>query len=381
MKITPLQFLFVASLFIFALPVFAQSSPAPQIALVGTYTTKTQSKGIYTLDFDSASGKISPARLAAETPDPSFVAIHPSGKFVYAVNEAGKASAITSFALDATTGKLTQLNQLSSQGEDPCYLSFDKTGKFLFVANYTSGTVAIFPILADGRLGPSTSVVQHHGAGPNKERQEAPHAHWIESSADNRFVFVSDLGLDQILIYRFDPAKGTLQPSDPPFVKLAPAAGPRHVAFHPNGKFVFVLSEIDSTVTAFSYDSGKASFQQLQAISTLPKGFQGRNDTAEIAVHPSGKWLFASNRGEDSIAVFSVDPQTGALKRTGDYPTGGKEPRHFTLDPSGNFLLAENQNSDSIVELRFDPASGALTATGQSIAVPAPVCLVFLPTH
>jgi 6-phosphogluconolactonase len=381
MKITRYQFLFVIALSIFALPAFAQSNSTSQLALVGTYTTKTQSKGIYALDFDSATGKMSSPRLAAETPDPSFVAVHPNGKFAYAVNEAGKASTVTSFSHDATTGKLTQLNQLPSQGEDPCYLSFDKTGKFVFVANYTSGGVAVFPILADGRLGPSTAVVQHHGTGPNKERQEGPHAHWIESSADNRFVFVADLGLDQILIYRFDSAKGTLQPNDPPFVKLAPAAGPRHVAFHPNGKFAFVLSEINSTVTAFSYDPAKGSFQQLQVISTLPKGFQGRNEPAEIAVHPSGKWLFASNRGKDSIAVFSIDLQTGALKQTGDHSTGGKEPRHFTLDPSGNFLLAENQNSDSIVEFRFDATSGTLTSTGQSVSVPSPVCLAFLRSH
>lgn len=379
MKITRQQFLFIAALFIFALPVYAQST---QLALVGTYTTKTQSKGIYALDFNPATGKISPVRLVAETPDPSWVVIHPNGKWAYAANEAGKASTVTSFALQAKTGKLTQLNQLPAQGEDPCYLSLDKTGKFLFVANYTSGTVTVFPILADGKLGEHTAAIKDPGPlGPNKERQEAPHAHWIESSADNRFVFVSDLGLDKILIYRFDAAKGTLAPSEPAFAELAPGAGPRHMTFSPNGKFAFVLSEINSTVTAFAFDSAKGALKRLQVISTLPKDFQGRNETAEIIVHPSGKWLFASNRGKDSIAVFSVNPQTGALKQTGDYPTGGKEPRHFALDPSGKFFLAENENSDSIVEFRFDPATGSLTPTGESDPVPAPVCLTFASTH
>ncbi len=215
--------------------------------------------------------------------------------------------------------------------------------------------------------------------GPNKERQDAPHAHWIEVSADNRFVFVSDLGLDEILSYRFDAAKGTLAPNNPPFAKLAPAAGSRHAAFSPDGKFLFVVSELNSTVTAFAYDSANGTLKDLQVVSTLPSDFHGRNDTAEITVHPNGKWLFASNRGRDTIAVFTIDPASGALQPVGEFPTGGKEPRHFVIDPTGHFLLAENQNSNSIVVFRINPTTGALAPTGETASVPSPVCLAF--TH
>jgi 6-phosphogluconolactonase len=363
---------------------FTAATPKPPadshyLALVGTYTGKTESKGIYALDFDSTSGKLTPRGLAAESIAPSFVVIHPNGKFAYAANEAGKQSTITSFAIDAKSAKLTQLNQLPALGEDPCHLSFDKTGKYLFAANYSSGNVAVFPILADGKLGEHTALVKDAGVlGPNKERQDAPHAHWIEVSADNRFVFVSDLGLDEILSYRFDAAKGTLTPNNPPFAKLAPAAGSRHAAFSPDGKFLYVVSELNSTVTAFAYDSANGTLKDLQVVSTLPSDFHERNDTAEITVHPNGKWLFASNRGHDTIAVFAINPEKGTLQKTGDFPTGGKEPRHFAIDPTGHFLLAENQNSNSIVVFRIDPSTGALAPTGETASVPSPVCLAFI---
>ena len=349
------------------------------LALVGTYTNKTSSKGIYAFDFHSSTGKLTPKGLAAETPDPSWVVIHPNGKFAYTANESGKRSTITAFAIDAQSAKLTQLNQLPALGEDPCYLSFDKTGKYLFVANYTSGNVVVFPVLSDGKLGEHTANVRDSSTlGPNKERQEAPHAHWVEVSSDNRFVFVADLGLDAILIYRFDSAKGALTPNDPPSAKLAPGAGPRHVAFSPNGNFMYVFGELQSTVTVFAND-GKETWRSIQQVSALPAGFSGRNDAAEIAVHSSGKWLFASNRGHDSIAVFSIDSATGKLTPAGDFLTSGKEPRHFAIDPTGNFLLAENQNSNSIVVFRIDPATGALTQTSRVDDIPSPVCLAFLP--
>jgi len=352
------------------------------LALVGTYTNKTDSKGIYAFDFNTETGKLNPKGLAAETHDPSFVVIHPNGKFAYAANEAGKQSTITAFSIDPKSAKLTQLDQLPALGEDPCHLSFDKTGKYLFVANYSSGNVVVLPILPDGKLGENTANVKDAGSlGPNKQRQEGPHAHWVQVSPDNRFVFVSDLGLDEILSYRFDAAKGTLIPNDPPFAKLAPAAGPRHAAFSPNGKFVYVVSELNSTVTAFTYDSTKGALKELQAVSTLPSDFHGRNDDAEITVHPNGKWLFASNRGHDTIAVFAVDPEKGTLRKTGEFPTGGKEPRHFAIDPTGQFVLAENQNSNSIVVFRIDPATGSLTPTGGTASVPSPVCLAFLAHH
>jgi 6-phosphogluconolactonase len=384
MKITRRLFAFlVFSTSLLALA-FISATPKPgadshHLALVGTYTEKTGSKGIYAFDFDSATGKLTSKGVSAETLNPSWVAIHPSGKFAYAANEAGKQSTVTAFALDAKSGKLTQLNQLSALGEDPCYLSFDKTGKYLFAANYTSGNVVVFPILPDGKLGEHTANLKDAGSlGPNKQRQEGPHAHWVQVSPDNRFVFVSDLGLDAILSYRFDATKGTLTPNNPPAAKLTAGAGPRHVAFSPNGKFVYVVSELSNTVTAFSYDATKGTLNELQILSTLPADFTGRNDDAEITVHPNAKWLFASNRGHDTIAVFAINPADGTLRHTGEFPTGGKEPRHFTTDPTGQYLLAENQNSNSIAVFRIDASTGALTQVSLADNIPSPVCLTFL---
>jgi 6-phosphogluconolactonase len=361
----------------------AMPKPAPgtqHLAFVGTYTGKTGSKGVYAANFDSSTGKLTIQGVAAETPSPSWVAVHPSGKFAYAANEEGPKSAITAFSVDGKSGKLTQLNQLSALGADPCYLSFDKTGKFLFAANYSSGNVVVFPILPDGKLGEHTANVKNAGTlGPNKERQEAPHAHWVQVSPDNRFVFVSDLGLDAILSYRFDAAKGTLTPNDPPAAKLTPGAGPRHVAFSPSGKFVYVVSELKNTVTAFSYDPAKGTLHELQILSTLPNDFVGRNDDAEITVHPDGKWLYASNRGRDTIAVFAISPADGTLTHTGEFPTGGKEPRHFAIDPTGKYLLAENQNSNTIAVFRIDSNTGALAQASLTENIPSPVCLAFLP--
>jgi len=367
---------------LFTLATFARkSSPSTRfLAFVGTYTSKTESKGIYAFEFDARSGKLTPKGIAAETPDPSWIVIHPSGKFAYAANEAGKQSSITAFAIDPQSAKLTELNQLPALGEDPCHLSIDKTGKFLFVANYSSGTVAVFPILADGRLGQHTSVLKDAGTpGPNKGRQEAPHAHWIAVSPDNRFVLVSDLGLDDILIFRFDSAKGTLVPNAPPSAKLAAGAGPRHAAFSSDGRFVYVVSELNSTVTVFNFETSKGVLYDPQVVRTLPKDFEGRNDTAEVVLHPDGKWLFASNRGHDTIAVFSVDPVQGTLQPAGEFPTGGKEPRHFAIDPTGQFLLAENQNSNTIVVFRIDRDKGTLTQVSKVDGIPSPVSLAFLP--
>jgi len=349
------------------------------LVFVGTYTSKTESKGIYGYDFDADTGKLAPKGVAAETPDPSWVAVHPSGKFLYAANEAGKASTVSAFAIDKKNGKLELLNQLPSLGEDPCYLSFDKTGKYAFVANYTSGTIAVFPILTDGRLGEHTALVQDQGAtGPNKERQEGPHAHWIETSPDNRFVLVADLGLDEVLVYKFDARSGTLTPNEPAFARMKAGSGPRHLVFHPNGKFVFSVSELSSTATSFAYDAKKGTLKEIGAVSTLPPGFSGRNDVAEAAVHPNGKFLYVSNRGNDSVAILSVDPAKGTLAPVGGIPTGGKQPRHFIFDPSGKFLFAENQFSDTVVEFRADAATGQLTPSGDTVSVPSPVCISFV---
>jgi 6-phosphogluconolactonase len=378
-------------------PAAKPSASHKYLVFVGTYTTKTESKGIYAYEFDADTGKLMPKGVAAETQDPSWVAVHPSGKFLYAVNEAGKNSAVSAFAIDAKSGKLTLLNQLPALGEDPCYLSFDKTGKYVLVANYSSGNVVVFPLGADGKLGAATANVRDEGKfGPNKERQNGAHAHWIETPNGNGMVFVADLGLDQVLIYPFEPKTGSLasdkvatstrsSTASPGWsVTLSPGTGPRHVAFSRGrlfyGRFLYVLGELRSSVTVFkSRGSDVDNFHSVQEISTLPKGFAGRNDAAEIAIHPNGKNLYASNRGRDSITVFAINRKNGRLKLVSDVPTGGKEPRHFAIDPSGKYLLAENQLSNNIVVFKIDAATGGLAPTGQVVEVPSPVDIAFLP--
>jgi len=385
----------------------AKDSPKDKYLLfVGTYTQK-ESKGIYAYRFDAASSELTPLGVAAETVNPSFLAIDPSHRFLYAVNEVQKykgasSGAVTAFAINRETGKLSLLNEVASRGADPCYIAFDKTGKYVLVANYTGGNVAVFPIQADGRLGESSAVLPDIGPlGPIKERQEAPHSHWIEASAHNRFVYVSDLGLDRVLIYRFDVANGTLTKGEAAAAKsgsgspnasdffsatLAPGTGPRHAAFSGNGNFMYVLGELDSTVTVFANDAAngaRETFRSVQRISALPAGFSGHNDAAEIAIHPNGKYLYTSNRGHDSIALFSIDSHTsdshtGTLTFVDHFPTQGKAPRNFEIDPTGKFLFVANQDSNNIVVFRIDANSGRLTATGQTLHVPSPVCLKFM---
>jgi 6-phosphogluconolactonase len=393
MKITR-RCLFSALVCLLALlPTFPQTPDQKFLVFVGTYTDKTDSKGVYAYEFDASTGKLTARGLAAETPNPSWVVIHLNGKWAYAANESGKQSSISAFSIDAKSAKLTLLNQLPALGEDPCYLSFDKSGKYLFVANYTSGNVVVFPILPDGKLGAHTSSIQDVGPlGPNKERQEAPHAHWIQPSESGASIYVADLGLDQVLEYRFDPASGRLSgPSRlshfsnrqyDPSARLASGTGPRHAVVSANGADMYVLGELQSTVTAVHLigtdDYVPASFQH---ISALPTGFSGRNDAAEIAMHPNGKFLYTSNRGADTISIFRVNQKDGRLNLAANVPTGGKEPRHFAIDPTGRFLLAENQNSNSIVVFRINAETGALSQVSMTEGVPSPVCLVFFPAH
>jgi 6-phosphogluconolactonase len=381
-----ISFAFIAPLFV-AIPAGSAQNSSPShkyFVYVGSYTAKTESKGIYLYEFSTDTGKLTPKGLASETADPSWLAIHPNGKFLYAANETDKNGTISAFAIDSKTGKLTLLNKLSALGESPCYLSFDQTGRYLFVANYTSGSVVVFAILADGSLGAHTSLLTDQGTvGPNKKRQEGPHAHWIQASPDNKSVYVADLGLDRILVYRFDVAKGTLTPSEPmdkSSAVVTPGDGPRHIIFSANQKYMYVLSELTGTVTVFSSD-GHNTFKNLQEIPGLPQGFNGRNDAAEIAMLPGGKFLYTSNRGHDAISVFAVDSAKGTLTQIADVPTGGKEPRHFAIDPTGHYLLAENQNTNTIVEFSIDKNTGALTKVDTVDGVISPISIAFLPVH
>jgi 6-phosphogluconolactonase len=363
----------------------AQAVDQQALLYVGTYTDKG-SKGIYAFRFNTITGESDGIGLVAETANPSFLAVDPNRKYLYAVNEidsfnGGHSGAVSAFSIDQVTGRLTLLQEVSSLGADPAHVSLDKTGRYLLVANYSSGNIAAFPIEKDGRLGPHSAFVQHSGSSVNKERQAGPHAHAIEASNDNQFVLTADLGLDQLLVYRFDQKTGSLAANDPAFGKVSPGAGPRHFAIAPSGKFVYLVNELSSSVTVFAYTASAGKLQEQQTISTLPAGFAGENTTAEIEVDAQGKYLYVSNRGDDSIAVFAIDPPNGKLSFVERVATGGKTPRHFTLDPTGKWLLAANQDSNSITVFRVDPGNGRLTPTSHALQVAMPVCVVFVPVN
>lgn len=352
------------------------------LVYIGTYTDHG-SKGIYVYRFDAATGQVTTLGLAAESPQPSFLTVDPTEHFLYAVNEldtykAQHTGAVNAFSIDAATGKLSLLNEVSSRDAGPAHIALDQTGKYALVSNYTLGSVAVFPVSQDGRLGDLTDFVRHKGSSVNVERQEGPHAHAVAFSPDNRFALVADLGLDQILVYPFDAAAGTLG-HEPHITKTHPGAGPRHLVFDPTGKFVYVINEMQSTVVSYSYDAARGELHELKTISTLPDKFAGSNDAAEIAVHPSGKFLYASNRGHDSIAVFSVDSVKGALTRVEFVSTKGKTPRNFAIDPTGAWLFVANQASDNVVVFRIDGKTGHLTPTGQALSVASPACVKFVP--
>jgi 6-phosphogluconolactonase len=361
----------------------AVPSPAADdwIMYVGTYT-RAPSKGIYAYRYQSATGKLTEIGLASETESPSFLAIHPNQRFLYAVNEVsryeGQASgSVSAFSIDSSTGGLKLVNRVSSKGGGPCHVAVDRTGKWLFVANYGGGSVAAYPVHDDGSLGEASAFFQHSGSSVNQQRQSGPHAHEAILSPDNRFVLVADLGLDQVLTYKLDPARGGLVANDPPFARVAAGSGPRHLAFRPDGKFVYVLSEMLSKILAFRYDSRRQTLEEVQTVSTLPEGFAGANSGAEITVHPNARFVYASNRGHDSIAVFRIDPGKGTLAPVAHVSTQGKTPRNFAIDPSGAHLLAANQDSGTVVVFRIDQKTGGLTPTGTVVQVPFPVCVVF----
>ncbi len=359
------------------------STETPMLVYLGTYTG-AKSQGIYVSRFDPQTGRLTNPELAVEAKNPSFLAVAPGDQFLYAVGEVedfggARAGSVSAYRIDKASGKLTLLNQQPSGGTSPCHLAVDATGKCLLVANYGSGSIAALPIRADGSLDAASATLQHQGASVDPQRQAGPHAHFITTDAANRFAFCCDLGLDKVLVYRLQLDRASLVPNDPPSVSVKPGAGPRHLAFHPNGKFAYVVNEMGSTVTAFAYDSSQGKLSELQTLSTLPKTFHGPNSCAEVQVHPSGKFVYASNRGDDSIAIFGVDSKTGKLTPLGQQATQGKTPRHFCLAPGGKWLLAENQDSDTIAVFRVDAATGKLTPTGQPIPAPSPVCVIFVP--
>jgi 6-phosphogluconolactonase len=369
-----------AGLLLWAGTPFAVAAPKSLTVYVGTYAPADK-PGIHQLDLDLATGEL---RAKAETSglaDPSFLALHPNRQFVYAVSEVSdyegqKTGAVAAFSVDATTGELTLLNRQASGGEGPCYITVDPSGRYALVANYGGGTVAVLPIGPDGRLGPATSTVRHQGSGPDKSRQEGPHAHSIDLDPAGRRALAADLGLDKVMVYGFGK-DGTLTPNAPPFVSLPPGAGPRHVAFGKSGAFAYVINEMSSTVTTFAYEAATGKLRNVQSVSTLPAGYNGKSYPAEIAISADGRFLYGSNRGHDSIATFAIDGATGQLRATGHTPTGGSWPRHFALDPTGAYLLAANQKSDSVVVFKVERSTGALSPTGHRITVAGPACVIF----
>ncbi len=351
------------------------------VVYIGTYTGP-QSKGIYAAHFDATTGELKPLGLAAEAENPSFLAVDPRARFLYAVNEIShyrgqKSGTVSAFSI--TRSSLQFLNRVASRGAGPCFVTLDRTARYVLVANYEGGSVAAFPVREDGRLEEASAFVQHTGHGADPQRQEGPHAHAIVPSPDNRFVMAADLGLDELLVYRFNSTTGSLAPHHPPFARVDPGAGPRHLVFHPSGRFLYVVNEMQSSVTAFAYDARRGDLRRLQTVSTLPADFSGRKEAAEIAVHPSGRFLYASNRGHDSIAVFRIDPAQGTLSPSEYIPAQGRTPRFFAIDPTGSYLLAANQDSNRIVVFRIDAQTGHLTAAAPGLQVPSPVCLAFVP--
>jgi 6-phosphogluconolactonase len=349
----------------------------------GTYTG-AQSKGIYVSRFDTATGKLSAPALAAETVNPSFVTIAPNHRWLFAVNETeqfnGQAGgAVSAFKLDAATGKLDFLDQQPSSGTDPCHVVADPGSRYVFVANYTSGSVVAFPVEPNGSLGPASSLIQHHGSSVNRERQAGPHAHCVAVDAAHHRVFVCDLGLDKVMIYRFNEASGTLTPDETPSAGLKPGSGPRHITFDHDWRHAYVISEMGGTLTAFDYQPEHGALKEIQTVSTLPEDFRGKNTAAELALLPSGKFIYASNRGDDSIAVFAVDEASGRLSFVERQSSRGKTPRCFAIDPTGQYLIAANQNSDNVVVFHINAQTGKLTWTGQIIEVGKPVCVTFVP--
>jgi 6-phosphogluconolactonase len=357
---------------------------------IGTYTRREsfvdgKAEGMYIYHLDPRSGELTRAATVTGpgTLNPSYVTLSPDGRCLYAVNEItggrGPYGTVSAFAVDPVTGDLSYLNQQSTHGLAPCFISIEPEGRYCLVANYETGSVCVLPVEKDGSLGEATGTVQFSGSGPNRERQEGPHAHMILPGPDHRFILAVDLGADRLLAFRLDMERGILIAADPPWTQLPPGTGPRHLAFHPHRPFAYVISELQSSVTAFEYREQNGTFEARQIISTLPAAFKGQNLGAEIKVAPSGRFLYASNRGSDTLAIYTIDQETGQLSLVGHESTQGAGPRFFTIDPSGALLLVANQDSGTVVTFWIDQTgaapTGLLQATGHVAAVPTPVCL------
>jgi 6-phosphogluconolactonase len=352
------------------------SANQDHLLYVGTYTSGTsgKSEGIYIYRMDQSTGELKRAG-SVKSENPSFLALDPGRRFLYAVNEKPE-GAVSSFRIDRKTGELAFVNQQSSQGADPCHLSVESGGKSVLVANYTSGTLAVLPIQRGGSLGAASDVKQHEGAGP-REQQKGPHAHCLKLDRANRFAFAADLGIDKLMIYRFNASTRKLDPAKQASAFLHAGAGPRHLTFHPNGKFLYVINELDSSLTTFKYNAAQGTLTAFETVTTLPRDFSGESFCADIHVAKSGRFLYGSNRGHNSIVVFAIDPRSGRLNLVEHVSTEGKWPRNFTIDPSGSFLLVANQHTDNVVTFHIDQQTGRLKPTGQSTEIPTPVCLQF----
>lgn len=371
--------LFVAAFSALLLPLMADSHAGVEhLVWVGALTS-SGGKGIYVYRFDSSNGQLRGGQLAAATENPAFLALHPNGRFLYAVNHLGEQTigSVTAFAIDAGSGSLRRLNQVSTRGFGPCHLAVEQTGRTLAVANYASGSVVTLPIHEDGSLAEASGFVQNRGSSVDPARQQGPHAHCVTFSPGGGLLFVSDLGLDRVLAFRVSAAHPVLEPDRAGGVSVKPGAGPRHFVFHPSGHYAYVLNEMDSSIVAFTFDSRSGTLSREQEISTLPPGSHGYNHAAEIQIDETGEFLYASNRGRDSIAVFSIDAGSGRLRLIDSTPSGGKIPVHFAIDPSGLWLLTANQDSNNLSVLRRDPATGLLTGPVRQISISLPQCVLF----
>ena len=379
----PIHPMRLLTVLLFSLMIHSLASAREILVYIGTYT-KTTSKGIYVGRLNLETGRLGELTLAGEVGNPSFLAFAPDHLHLYSVSEStgslhdGKPSGmISAFAIDAKTGRLTAINQAVSGGRDPCHLTVSPDGRAVLVANYGSGTVAMLPVLTSGGVGEPSSVIQHEGHSIHPSRQQQPYAHSINLTPDGQFAFAADLGTDKIYTCIVDSAVGTLTPAGE--TTLTPGSGPRHLAIHPDHRHAYVINELANTITTFALNGSKGLLSTLQTVATLPADFTGNNTTAEIAVHPSGRFVYGSNRGHDSIAVFKVDPATGMLSFIEHISTQGKNPRNFAIDPTGRWLIAANQDGNSLVIFAINGESGRLTPTGQSVTIGTPVCVRFLP--